>query len=61
MVSNLIENLNSTLNCYFNMNPVSKADLTAAISNSNFQVAVVPIQAENDSVLDIIFMSLYER
>lgn len=54
MVSNLIENLNSTLNCYFNMNPVSKGDLTSAIANSNFQVAVVPIQAENDSVLDFL-------
>lgn len=54
ITSNMIENLNSTLGFYFNMEPVAENVFKSRISSKNYQIAYLPISAESKFALDFL-------
>lgn len=52
LASNIIENLNKSLNFNFNMTPVSRKELEAKLRAKSFQIAICPLVLESDNVLE---------
>lgn len=57
IVSSALELWNRNLGVYFNMNPVSQSELSSAIANKNYQVALVPLRAKADGPYE--FLSIF--
>lgn len=54
IVSNIIENLNSKLGYYFNMEPVSESTLLSRVYSANYQIAFAPICADSNSAFEFL-------
>lgn len=54
IVSNMIENLNSTLGYYFNMEPISDNNLRSRIASSSYQIAFLPLSVDSQFALDFL-------
>ena len=54
IVSNIIENLNGTLNYYFNMEALPFDSLMKKAYSSNFQIAFIPITAQSNSAIEFL-------
>lgn len=57
LVSNMIENLNSSLNRHFNMNPVSSDELVSKVNSKDFEIAIVPVKCSSEYLYD--FFNLF--
>lgn len=54
MVNNLIETWNKRLGTYLNLKPLSRAELERAMQSGSYQLALAPIHAESENVLDLL-------
>lgn len=54
IMSNAIENLNSSLGFYFNIEPVPEGVLKSRVASMGYQVALVPISVESPFALDFL-------
>ena len=60
IVNNLLENWNSALGYYLNLNAVSENELQSALRNGNYQLALCPLRADNDGPWEL-FKSFFPR
>lgn len=58
IVSSMLELWNKNLGTYFNMNPLPQDELESAIYSSSYQMALVPVRAENDGPFE--FLSIFK-
>lgn len=54
IVNNLLENWNSALGHYLNLNAVSQGELASALRNGNYQIALCPLRADNDGPAELL-------
>ena len=54
IVNNLLENWNSALGYYLNLNAVSENELQSALRNGNYQLALCPLRADNDGPWELL-------
>ena len=54
ITSNMIENLNKEFKCHFNMIPLNKDELLSKVSNSEYQIAIVPLKIESKYAVDVL-------